>query len=126
MRFFVTTWGCSGLFEAGTRPSKVASTFYPACATMLCFTTSHPKKKVKRSGSKICRPLSGQKTRHRATALHHPNDKTVYLQESSRYQVLQAHVKIVFVPELMEYSTLKSVKIFICTDLEFPAQDIWP
>ena len=39
---------------------------------------------------------------------------------------LKRLVKIALVQELKEDGTVKSVKIFICTDLEFPAQDIWP
>ncbi len=39
---------------------------------------------------------------------------------------LKRMVKVALVHELKEDGTLKSVKIFICTDLQFPAQDIWP
>ena len=39
---------------------------------------------------------------------------------------LKRMVKIALVHELKEDGAVKSVKIFICTDLEFPAQDIWP
>lgn len=39
---------------------------------------------------------------------------------------LKRLVKVAIVHELKENGTIKSVKIFICTDLEFPAQDIWP
>ena len=38
---------------------------------------------------------------------------------------LKRLVKVAIVHELKEDSQIKSVKIFICTDLEFPAQDIW-
>lgn len=39
---------------------------------------------------------------------------------------LKRLVKVAIVHELKEHGKIKSVKIFICTDLEFPAQDIWP
>jgi hypothetical protein len=39
---------------------------------------------------------------------------------------LKRLVKMAIVHELKEDGTVKSVKIFICTDLEFPAQNIWP
>jgi len=39
---------------------------------------------------------------------------------------LKRMVKIALVHQLKEDGTVKSVKIFICTDLEFPAHDIWP
>lgn len=39
---------------------------------------------------------------------------------------LKRLVKVAIVHELKENDAVKSVKIFICTDLEFPAQDIWP
>ena len=39
---------------------------------------------------------------------------------------LKRLVKVAIVHELKEEGKIKSVKIFICTDLEFPAQDIWP
>lgn len=39
---------------------------------------------------------------------------------------LKRLVKVAIVHELRENGTVRSVKIFICTDLEFPAQDIWP
>jgi hypothetical protein len=39
---------------------------------------------------------------------------------------LKRLVKVAIVHELRENDAVKSVKIFICTDLEFPAQDIWP
>ena len=39
---------------------------------------------------------------------------------------LKRLVKLAIVHELKEDSQLKSVKIFICTDLEFAPQDIWP
>jgi Transposase DDE domain len=39
---------------------------------------------------------------------------------------LKRLVKVAIVHELKENSVIKSVKIFICTDLDFPPQDIWP
>lgn len=39
---------------------------------------------------------------------------------------LKRLVKMAIVHELKDEGKIKSVKIFICTDLEFPAQDIWP
>lgn len=39
---------------------------------------------------------------------------------------LKRLVKAAIVHELKNDGSIKSVKIFICTDLEFPAQDIWP
>jgi hypothetical protein len=39
---------------------------------------------------------------------------------------LKRMTKVAIVQELKEQSKIKSVKIFICTDLEFPPQDIWP
>lgn len=39
---------------------------------------------------------------------------------------LKRLVKVAIVHELKEDDTVRAVKIFICTDLEFPAQDIWP
>jgi Transposase DDE domain len=39
---------------------------------------------------------------------------------------LKRLVKVAIVHELKEDGKVKSVKIFLCTDLEFPAQDIWP
>ena len=39
---------------------------------------------------------------------------------------LKRLVKVAIVHDLKEEGKVKSVKIFICTDLEFPAQDIWP
>ena len=41
-------------------------------------------------------------------------------------KLLKRLVKAVIVHELKNEGQVKSVKIFICTDLEFPAQDIWP
>jgi hypothetical protein len=45
---------------------------------------------------------------------------TVYVKSLKRL------VKAAIVHELKENGKIKSVRIFICTDLEFPAQDIWP
>lgn len=39
---------------------------------------------------------------------------------------LKRLVKVAIVHELKEDGSVKSVKLFICTNLEFPAQDIWP
>lgn len=39
---------------------------------------------------------------------------------------LKRLVKAAIIHELKAEGQIKSVKIFICTDLEFPAQDIWP
>jgi hypothetical protein len=39
---------------------------------------------------------------------------------------LKRLVKVAIVHELKDDGSVKSVKIFICTDQEFPAQDIWP
>lgn len=39
---------------------------------------------------------------------------------------LKRLVKVAIVHELKDQGKIKSVKIFICTDLEFPVQDIWP
>lgn len=39
---------------------------------------------------------------------------------------LKRLVKMAIVHELKDDGSVKSVKIFICTDLQFPTQDIWP
>lgn len=39
---------------------------------------------------------------------------------------LKRLVKVAIVHELKNDGSIKSVKIFICTDLKFPTQDIWP
>ena len=39
---------------------------------------------------------------------------------------LKRLVRVAIVHELRENEQIKSVKIFICTDLQFPVQDIWP
>lgn len=39
---------------------------------------------------------------------------------------LKRIVKMAIIHELKQDGTIKSVKIFICTDLDFPVEDIWP